>query len=78
MSTRNKYPSWVKTESKGIFRSEEEWDDGTPDYVLSREGNKQWRLKMRISARPEYFESKREALEWAGGTLTIKECVDYE
>ena len=67
-----KYPTWVKTNYKRIFRSEEEWEDGTPDYVLSWEGNKRWRLKMRTSERPEYFESKREALEWAGGTLTVK------
>ena len=71
--SRGKYPSWVKTKHKRIFRSEEEWKDGPPDYVLSWEGNKCWRLKMRVSERPEYFESKRDALEWAGGTLTVKE-----
>jgi len=74
--TKVKYPTWVKSQDPSAIRSMEE-RDGTPDFVLHKEGNKQWRMKRRNSAMSEYFESKREALEHAGGTLTVKEWASW-
>ena len=77
MKNKDKYPTWVKSTEKDIYRSIEE-RDGTPDYTLYKEGNSCWRIKQRTSGRSEYFASQKKALEWAGGTLTIKEGVDDE
>ena len=68
----DKYPTWARTDDKDVYQSLEE-RDGVPDYVLRREGNGVWRLKRRISAMSDYFETRRQAFEYAGGTLTARQ-----
>lgn len=54
---------WVRLDKRTI--ATEEGMDGTPDFIITREGTGEYRMKMRSSARPTRHASASDARDYA-------------
>jgi hypothetical protein len=65
MGTTTRQLSWIMHDTK-TWCTEEQLD-GTPDFIIYKESNTQYRLDHRTSACPTYHESLKAAKAHAGG-----------